>query len=61
MTERAGDDFASIAARLKQIQAERSSAIVGKPEEAPKNTESTKTGSGGFVTPDGQPYQAYEG
>ena len=61
MAERAADDFPAIAARLKIIQAELSQGIKGTPEQAPAAPAATSTGSGGFITPTGQPYQSYEG
>jgi hypothetical protein len=65
MTEYVADDVAAIAARLKEIEAEKAAARAkpapaepAKPEDAAKN--STQTGSGGgFKTPDGGIYDPY--
>jgi hypothetical protein len=58
--ERAADDFASINARLKEIQGERDAGIKGtpaSPDPVPAAPASTVTGAGGGWSP---PY-GYEG
>lgn len=64
MADRIADDAAYINARLKEIQAERESAIKGTPEVAPvapAGTDEHYRNYGGFKKPDGTPYQSYEG
>ena len=61
MTEYAADDMAAIAARMKEIQAERTKGIQGTPEPTSPATPSTNTGSGGFKTPVGGDYDPYCG
>ena len=64
MADRIADDASYINARLKEIQAERESAIKGTPEVAPAVTEGKDEhyrNYGGFKKPDGTPYQPYEG
>ena len=62
MTEYAADDMAAIAARLKEIQAERTKGIQGTPEPTAPAAPSTNTGSGGgFKTPSGGAYDPYCG
>ena len=56
MAERAADDFVSINARLKEIQAERSKKIEGTPETPAPAAETVYGGTGGFITPDGGYY-----
>jgi hypothetical protein len=56
---RAADDFGEIAKRWKEIREQNDRRIAGTPETSGTTpaTPATPTG-GGFVTPDGKPYNA---